>query len=174
MELQVSTTSVNEMAAGVTRSSLVGGFNHVAQITRDIDRLARFYRDVFEVPFVELPAREGRHGFLLLGSGSTAKDPGPVLHAFEVSDEITGPLPDPDAFFRRGRIDHMAIETVGEHQLCEIRDRLVACGASDGAIRLFGGWFLSVRFADPDGLRLEVGCRWTGELLSSDDFAAAD
>jgi catechol 2,3-dioxygenase-like lactoylglutathione lyase family enzyme len=163
-------TSVNEATRGVTRSTLIGGFNHVAQTTSDIDRLAAFYEEVFEVPFVELPADEGRHGFLLLGRGLSAADPGPVLHAFEVSEAVTGPLPDPDAFFRRGRLDHLAIEAAGEKELCEIRERLVDRGASDGAIRLLGGWFLSVHFVDPDGMRLEVGCRWTGEVLAEEDL----
>jgi catechol 2,3-dioxygenase-like lactoylglutathione lyase family enzyme len=149
---------------------LTGGINHIAQVTRDIDQLAAFYAEVFEVPFVELPPHEGRHGFLLLGQGTSPQDPGPILHAFEVPEEVTGPLPDPDAMFRRGRLDHAAIEAAGERALCEIRDRLVARGASDGAVRLFGGWFLSVHFVDPDGMRLEVGCRWTGEVLSADDL----
>jgi catechol 2,3-dioxygenase-like lactoylglutathione lyase family enzyme len=165
-------TNVAQMTRGFTRSPLVGGFNHVAQVTRDLDRLARFYDEVLEVPFCELPGGDdrGRHGFLLLGRGTSEEDPGPVLHVFEVPEEVTGPLPDAGAFFRRGRLDHLAIEASDERSLCEIRDRLVERGASDGSIRLFGGWFLSVHLVDPDGMELEVGCRWTGEVVAREDL----
>jgi catechol 2,3-dioxygenase-like lactoylglutathione lyase family enzyme len=165
-------TGNNDLTVDAARSTLVDGLNHVALASRDLDRLAAFYAEVFDVPFVELapPAgRQGRHGFLLLGRGATAQDPGPVIHVFEVPEAVTGPFPDADAFLGRGRLDHLAIEAAGERELCDIRDRLVTRGASDGTIRVFGGWFLSVHVVDPDGMRLEVGCRRTGEVLGEDD-----
>jgi catechol 2,3-dioxygenase-like lactoylglutathione lyase family enzyme len=155
------------------RSSLVGGLNHVAQVTRNLDRLTNFYADVFDVPFAELPPhRDRRHGFLLLGRGSPDGDPGPMLHVFELPEEATGPFGPADQMFRRGRLDHLAIEAADEHALAEVRDRLVELGASDGVVRVFGGWLLSVNFVDPDGMRLEVGCRWSGVRFADEDVVA--
>ena len=168
----MNTTPVNTKTSEVERSSLVGGFNHVAQVTRDLDRLAAFYADVFEVPFVELPPAGARHGFLLFGHGTAAGDPGPILHVFEMQEETTGPF-GPTEMFRRGRLDHFAIEATDEHALAKIRDRLVEGGASDGVVRVFGGWFLSLHVVDPDGMELEVGCRWSRDHFSEDDVAIA-
>jgi len=154
------------------RSDLVAGFNHVALLTRDLDRLAAFYRDVFDVPLVELPDPRGRHGFLPLG-GAADGGLGPVVHAFEVPEQMTGAFPDADTMFRRGRLDHLAIEAAGEPALRELRDRLVERGACDGVVRLFAGWFLSVHVVDPDGLRLEVGCLRTGEVFTDDELEPA-
>jgi predicted lactoylglutathione lyase len=48
----------------------------------------------------------------------------------------------------------LAVES--EEKLKEIRDRLVAVGASPGEITQFGTALLSVFFRDPDGSELEV------------------
>src|SRR5690349_2814581 len=101
------TTTDTALPSVEERSSLVGGFNHVAQVTRDLDRLTGFYRDAFDVPFLEIADPRGRHGFLLLGRGSHDDDLGPVLHVFEMPEDMTGPLPAPEAMFRRGRLDHI-------------------------------------------------------------------
>src|SRR5262249_22789309 len=147
------------VTAPSARSSLVNGFNHVAVVARDLDRLVGFYADVFDVPFVEVPDERGRHGFLSLGPGRRDVDPGPVLHAFEVPEDMTGPFPSAGDMFRRGRLDHIAIEAAGETELQVLRERLVACGASDGVVRIFGGWLLSMHAVHPAGTHTEVGCR---------------
>jgi catechol 2,3-dioxygenase-like lactoylglutathione lyase family enzyme len=155
------------------RSAVVTGFGHVAQITCDLDRLVRFYREVFDVPFVELPGPDARHGFLLLGTGPHPGDLGAMLHVFEMSEDITGPMPPADVMFRRGRLDHIAIEAADEPALELLRDRLVACGASDGVVRVFGGRFLSIHLVDPDGMHLEVGCAWRRERFGDADVVLA-
>jgi hypothetical protein len=75
--------------------------------------------------------------------------------------------------FRRGRLDHVAIEAASESALRELRDRLVARGACDGVVRLFGERFLSLHVVDPDGMRMEVGCTRTGEDFTDDELAPA-
>jgi catechol 2,3-dioxygenase-like lactoylglutathione lyase family enzyme len=162
-------TTFVEQAETTARSSLIRGFNHVAAVTHDLDRLTAFYRDVFDVPFVPIPTPDIRHGFLLLGDMAPNGGLGPILHVFEATEDMTGELPDATAIFRRGRLDHIALDATDEFALAELRDRLVAAGASDGVVRVFGGHYLSVHVEDPDGMQLEVGCNWTGDVFGESD-----
>jgi catechol 2,3-dioxygenase-like lactoylglutathione lyase family enzyme len=152
------------MATSVT-ATLTTGFNHVAVITRDLDRCAAFWHAVLDAGFTELADPRGRHGFVELGAPGMMS----VLHAFEVPEGVTGPHP-PGPMMRRGRIDHLAIGAADEAALVEIRDRLVTHGASDGSIRLFAGELLSIHGTDPDGMEFEVACPRSGDLLGDDDI----
>jgi catechol 2,3-dioxygenase-like lactoylglutathione lyase family enzyme len=163
----------SSLAPSPAPSSLVNGFNHVAVITRDLDRLVAFYAANFDVPFLEIPDPRGRHGFLRLAGGRDEGDPGPVLHAFEMPEHVTGPFPPADDMFRRGRLDHVAIEAAGEAEFRELRDRLVGADATDGVIRVFGDRFLSLHVIDPDGMRLEVGCVRTGTVFDDTELEIA-
>lgn len=117
---------------------MLDGFNHVAILTPDLDRLEMFYREVFEVEEVHRMDHRGlRHGLVRVGPSS-------VLHTFEQD----GPKPAP--IFEHGRIDHLALN-VGEHSEFErLRQRLVGAGVSTGEVTDFGA-LLSVTFEDPDG-----------------------
>lgn len=86
---------------------------------------------------------------------------------------MTGPLPGTDTMFRRGRIDHFAIQTAGEGALLEARDRIVAAGAGDGVIRVFGGGLLSLHVTDPDGVQFEVVCPWERDVIGVDQVVIA-
>jgi catechol 2,3-dioxygenase-like lactoylglutathione lyase family enzyme len=133
--------------------SMLTGINHVALVTNDLDRFIAFYTEVFglevvldeEVPgFREMPGF--RHALLRLGVDS-------VLHPFEVQDNPYGcGLPD---MLQRGHLDHVALTVADGATLDEVRRRLVARGASDGAITSFGP-IHSVWFVDPDGMGSEV------------------
>jgi catechol 2,3-dioxygenase-like lactoylglutathione lyase family enzyme len=57
--------------------------------------------------------------------------------------------------FGRGRIDHLGLQAASKEAFDEIRNRLMACGASEGFVTDFGP-ILSVFFRDPDGLEGEV------------------
>ena len=73
---------------------------------------------------------------------------------FEVqADAIVG---DRGKMGARGPIDHYALAVDSEERLAEVRDRLVAVGASPGEITQFGPSLFSVFFRDPDGAELEV------------------
>lgn len=131
--------------------TLVEGFQHVATLTNDLDRLVAFYVEVFgarqavtleggpDAPFT-------RHALVEIADGV-------VLHPFE------RPEADLDRWgseiFERGRTDHYAIRARDRAAFEELRRRLVARGASDGEVTDFGA-LLSVGFVDPDGTRLEV------------------
>jgi catechol 2,3-dioxygenase-like lactoylglutathione lyase family enzyme len=126
---------------------LLEGINHVASVTADLDRLADFYKRVFDAELVADMQTDGpRHGFIQIG-------PTCVLHAFEFGDsEWTKPG---QKIFERGRLDHIAINAASREGFDTIRERLMAEGVSDGTITDFGAVF-SVFFRDPDGMDAEV------------------
>jgi hypothetical protein len=55
----------------------------------------------------------------------------------------------------RGHLDHVALEAGTAEALAEVRQRLVECAASDGAVRDYGS-MLCVSFTDPDGMGSEI------------------
>jgi catechol 2,3-dioxygenase-like lactoylglutathione lyase family enzyme len=133
---------------------MVTGFNHVAIVTQDLDRLRAFYLHVFGIdgPVLDNGPGGARHALLRLGDGA-------VLHPFEVPDvEDSGPGDSHELrMFHRGRIDHFALDAGDEPTLQQLRRRLMEVGASDGTVTEFGP-ILSVHFQDPDGTHLEVAC----------------
>jgi catechol 2,3-dioxygenase-like lactoylglutathione lyase family enzyme len=127
---------------------LLDGVNHVAILTKDTERLCSFYRDVFEAT-ASGEVRAGEHvrlTFLNIG-------PGAELNVFEVPGNTEAERQTP--MFGRGRIDHLGLQAASKGAFDEIRDRLMACGASEGFVTDFGP-ILSVFFRDPDGLEGEV------------------
>lgn len=128
------------------------GINHIATVTPDLDRFRTFYEEAIGLETLLVMGgceKIGRHAIVLAGNV--------VLHVFEVEGY------DPLArgmgmeMFERGRIDHLGFTFPDEDALHEVRDRLVAAGAARGEVEHHGPT-LSVRFADPDGLELEVNC----------------
>jgi catechol 2,3-dioxygenase-like lactoylglutathione lyase family enzyme len=127
---------------------LLDGFNHVAVLTADTDRLVAFYGDVFGA-VVEGEVRPGdgmRLTFLKIGT--TAE-----LNVFEIAGNGEAARQTP--MFGRGRLDHLALQAASIEAFDEIRDRLMERGASDGFVTDFGP-LLSLFFTDPDGLEAEV------------------
>lgn len=127
---------------------LLDGFNHVAILTNDTDRLAGFYRDVFDAE-VEGTMAEGpgmRLTFIRVGAQAE-------LNVFEVEGNSEAQRQTP--MFGRGRIDHLALQAASLEAFDEVRDRLMARGAADDFVTDFGP-ILSVFFRDPDGLEGEV------------------
>ncbi|HKY76479.1 MAG TPA: VOC family protein [Acidimicrobiia bacterium] len=147
-----------------TTTTLVSGFNHVAVVVRDLDRWVEFWTGVFGTSFEEIPDERGRHGFLALDADTTA-----VLHALEAPAEVTGGDFPNEGMFRRGRLDHLGVGVVDEAALLVIRDRLVARGASDGSLRLFGP-VLSILAVDPEGMAFEVCCFRTGDVIADGEY----
>jgi catechol 2,3-dioxygenase-like lactoylglutathione lyase family enzyme len=127
---------------------LLDGFNHVAVLTKDTDRFASFYREVFDA---EVRAQEeGGPGVRLtfVRVGETAE-----LNVFEVSDNTEAERQSP--MFGRGRIDHLGLQASSLKAFEEIRKRLIERGAADSFVTDFGP-VLSLFFRDPDGLEGEV------------------
>lgn len=127
------------------------GFNHVATLTADLDRLVAFYRDVFgaEVTF-EMAAQPDHPRMTILDLGG-----GAGLNVFEVpADDIIG---DRRRQGGRGAIDHYGLAVDSLDTLEKIRGRLAAAGADIGEIQRLGSEW-SLFFRDPDGMELEVCC----------------
>jgi catechol 2,3-dioxygenase-like lactoylglutathione lyase family enzyme len=127
--------------------TLLHGVNHVAVMTRDLDRFVEFYRDVFELELVFSETNPAfRHAILRTGPTSW-------LHPAEVTDNphATGS----PAMFDRGHVDHVALTASSADAFATLRQRLVDRGASSGAVDDLGA-FHSVWFEDPDGMRGEL------------------
>lgn len=127
--------------------NLLSGVNHIAVMTADLDRFVEFYTDVFDLDVVfEETTPAFRHAIMRTGPTSW-------LHPAEVADN-----PHADAspqMFDRGHLDHVALSADSLEAFEVIRRRLIARGASDGAVDDLGS-FRSVWFDDPDGMRVEV------------------
>jgi catechol 2,3-dioxygenase-like lactoylglutathione lyase family enzyme len=128
---------------------LLDGFNHVAILTADTDRLHAFYREVFDADVVEqLPDLPPGMRLSVIHVG-----PHSELNVFQIDGNTEAARQTPD--FGRGRIDHLALHAASIEAFGVIRDRLMARDATDGFVTDFGP-VLSVFFRDPDGLACEV------------------
>jgi catechol 2,3-dioxygenase-like lactoylglutathione lyase family enzyme len=127
---------------------LLNGVNHIAWISKDVDRLGRFYTKVFDA--VVGPTHD--HG---PGETMTIIDIGPAtqLNIFVIEGNTEADRQTP--MWGRGRIDHVGLAAASPEAFETIRGRLVDAGASDGTITDFGA-ALSIFFRDPDGLEGEV------------------
>ena len=135
---------------------VTSGFNHVATLTSDMDRLVGFYKTAFgaEVIF-EMAERPDHPRMIILDLGG-----GAALNVFEVQSEtIIGERTQQGG---RGAIDHYALSVDSLATLEAVRDRLVAAGADIGEIQRLGGEW-SLFFRDPDGMELEVCCHSESE-----------
>ena len=130
---------------------MTSGFNHVATLTPDMDRIVGFYKAVFgaEVTF-EMQAKPDHPHMIILDLGG-----GAALNIFEVDKEtIVGERTQQGG---RGAIDHYALAVDSRATLDAVRDRLIEAGADIGEIQRLGGEW-SLFFRDPDGMELEVCC----------------
>jgi catechol 2,3-dioxygenase-like lactoylglutathione lyase family enzyme len=127
---------------------LLNGFNHVAVLTNDTDRLHAFYRDVFDAETAEMPDMPPGMRLTFIYLGPTAE-----LNVFEIDGNAEAQRQEPD--FERGRLDHFGLQAASREAFDEVRRRLMDKGASDGFVTDFGPAY-SVFFRDPDGLAGEV------------------
>jgi catechol 2,3-dioxygenase-like lactoylglutathione lyase family enzyme len=127
---------------------MLKGFNHVAVLTNDTDRLHAFYREVFDATTRELEDMPPgmRLTFIDLA-------PDVELNVFQIEGNTEADRQEPD--FERGRLDHFGLLAESHESFLEMRRRLVERGATDGFVTDFGPVH-SVFFRDPDGLAGEV------------------
>ena len=127
------------------------GFNHVATVTPDLDRLVRFYVEAFgaEKSF-EMAATDDhpRMAIIELGGGA-------AMNIFEAPEESI--IGDRRTMGGRGAIDHFGLAVDSLATLEGLRDRMVSAGAEIGEIQRLGDTW-SLFFRDPDGMELEVCC----------------
>ncbi len=121
--------------------SLLNGLNHVAVVTADLDRFVAFYTRVFEMEEVFRENGPGlRHAILRIANGSS------WLHPAEISGNrhaVASPQ-----IFARGHLDHIALTAQSSEGFEELRQRLLAAGASDGNVEDLGA-FHSLWFRRP-------------------------
>ena len=128
---------------------LLQGIDHVATITGDGDRLKQFYVDVFGAKVErDGPEFPGGPRMIILNLA-----PGSELNVFEIEGNEEAKRQTP--MFGRGRIDHIGRHAADLDSFGEIRDRLIAAGASDRVVTEFGRK-LSLFFRDPDRMECEV------------------
>jgi catechol 2,3-dioxygenase-like lactoylglutathione lyase family enzyme len=130
---------------------LTSGFNHVAILTGDTERLQAFYADVFDAEVL----RDGLEvdeepdvRMTVIHVGPTAE-----LNVFQIKGNTESERQTP--MFERGRLDHLALQAESLEAFETIRDRLMQRGAADDFVTDFGPIY-SVFFRDPDGLECEV------------------
>ena len=130
---------------------LLNGFNHVATITSDTERLQAFYREVFDATV----RRDGPEPGAPAGVRLTIIDVGPFseLNVFEIDGNTEAERQVP--MFGRGRIDHLALQAESIEAFETARSRLIERGAADEFVTDFGP-ILSLFFRDPDGLECEL------------------
>lgn len=127
------------------------GFNHIATMTADLDRIVKFYVDAFGATVTfEMAAREGHPRMTILDLGG-----GAALNVFEVRD--TDIIGDRRRQGGRGPIDHFGLAVDSLKTLEATHDRLRELGADIGEIQRLGSEW-SLFFRDPDGMELEVCC----------------
>jgi catechol 2,3-dioxygenase-like lactoylglutathione lyase family enzyme len=143
------------------------GFNHVAIVTPDLDRLVAFYGDVFGGKKVfEMAEEEGHPRMAVVTMGG-----GAALNIFESpAESIIGERRTPGA---RGAIDHFAVAVESLDALETARERLTAAGADIGEIQMLGDEW-SLFFRDPDGMELEVCATSTADERARVNSGAAE
>jgi len=128
---------------------LLQGIDHVATITNDGDRLKKFYVDVFDATIErDGPEFPGGPRMIIINLG-----PGSELNVFEIDGSTEADRQTP--MFGRGRLDHIGLHAADLDTFAEIRERLVAAGAADRVVTVFGRK-LSLFFRDPDQMECEV------------------
>jgi catechol 2,3-dioxygenase-like lactoylglutathione lyase family enzyme len=130
---------------------LTDGFNHVALLTSDTERLQAFYTQIFDaVVLRDGPESDERPDvrMTVIHVGPSAE-----LNVFQVKGNTEAEHQTP--MFGRGRLDHLALQAASLEAFETIRDRLMARGAADDFVTDFGS-ILSVFFRDPDGLECEI------------------
>lgn len=129
---------------------LVDGINHIAVITKDLERLKAFDAGVFDAQ-IGPTNPHGENG------DETMTDiqigPHTALNVFTIKGNAESERQTP--MWGRGRLDHFGLQAASRAAFDTIVGRLVEHGASDGTVNDFGST-LSVFFRSPDGLEGEV------------------
>ena len=128
---------------------ITSGFDHVATITADLDRIVSFYQAAFDAEVRFEMQAEGDHPRMVildLGGGS-------AMNIFEMpAESIVG---DRTRIGGRGPVDHYGIAVPTRADLETVERRLHDLGTDTGEIQALGDTW-SLFFRDPDGMELEV------------------
>src|SRR5262245_26858069 len=142
--------------------TVLDGVNHIAILTRDMDRFIRFYQEAFDATVVHDNRTHGGHvgeRMVILALGGQS-----AFNVFEVPGNTQAQIQTP--MFGRGRLDHCGLNARSRETFEHARTRLMHVGASDGTMTDFGS-ALSVFFRDPDGLEAAVVWNKNPETLAA-------
>ncbi len=133
------------------------GINHLAMVTKDMDKTVRFWRDLLGLRLVVGMGKPGyRHYFFELSeSDMIAFFEWPEAEGIEEKDHgypVTGPIV----------FDHVAMGVENEESLWEIKARLEAADFWVSEV-IDHGFIYSVYSFDPNGIAIEFSC-YTKEL----------
>jgi catechol 2,3-dioxygenase-like lactoylglutathione lyase family enzyme len=122
------------------------GINHVTAVTADLDRLVRFYSDMFDAEKVfEGQAANGHPRMAIVELGGTRYVK--IVESASVAgahDSVT-----------RSATERFGLAVGSHDELRDLRDRMIKAGAQVGEIeRLPTQWIM--RVIDPDGTLLQV------------------
>jgi catechol 2,3-dioxygenase-like lactoylglutathione lyase family enzyme len=127
---------------------LLNGINHLAVISKDVDKLRDFYTEVFEADVgpTKPHGDKGDETMTTIRIG-----PHTELNVFTIKGNTEPDRQTP--MWGRGRLDHFGLQAASVQSFETIRERLVEYGA--GNVNDFGS-VRSLFFRDPDGLEGEV------------------
>ncbi len=145
--------------------------HHFAYRCRNAEQTRAFYEDVLGLRLAHVIGADtvpstGEyspyfHIFFELGDGS-------YVAFFDLGDDQAA-TPDPET---PSWVNHLALEVAGESELEAAKARL-----DDAGVEVLGitdhGFVKSIYFFDPNGIRLELTCRMTGEAEMAKKAAEA-
>ena len=132
----------------------VNGLHHVAYRCRDAEETRHFYEDILGLPLTHVvrgdtvsTGEKGAfaHLFFQMTDGSN-------VAFFDLGDNTAAePSPNTPAW-----VNHLALRVESEAKVDEARQRLQAAGVEVLGPILHDGYFRSIYFFDPNGIRLEL------------------
>lgn len=127
------------------------GINHLAFITKDMEKTIRFYRDLLGLELEAGIGHEGyRHYFFLLGDGATQI----AFFEYEGASPMERKFPG-DRTDKPLGFDHVSLTVDSKEALFALKDKLEAAGFDvHGAVD--HGMFWSIYFYDPNNVPLEA------------------
>jgi catechol 2,3-dioxygenase-like lactoylglutathione lyase family enzyme len=125
------------------------GINHVTAVTADLDRLVRFYSDMFDAEKVfEGQAANGHPRMAIVELGGTR-------YVKIVESRSGASAAGAFASVTRPATERFGLAVESHDELRDLRDRMIKAGAQVGEIeRLPTQWIMKV--IDPDGALLQV------------------
>ena len=138
----------DDLSKATSSVGLLKGFNHIATITNDSDRLHRFYVEMFDAVIDRDDTSDPHMRLSTIKIGATTE-----FNVFEITNNNQPNTQTPS--FGRGRLDHFGLQAASIESFQIARDRLIAAGAADHFVTDFGPW-LSLFFRDPDGMECEI------------------
>ena len=130
------------------------GINHLALVTKDMEKTVRFYRDVLGMPLVATTGNRPdlypyRHYFFALGEGNTIA----FFEWPEMVEEFHKPAGAPVS--GRVQFDHVSFNVDNEEALLELKARLEQNDVE--VTRVVDHRIIhSIYFTDPNGIALEA------------------